>query len=231
MPEPWLWGLLGLLVGLSAERVVLQMPRSLLRPYQGQYDPADFQGPGGGLALQPSTARKALLGAAFGLVWSLVQIKHPDALVPMLAWTFCASVLMLLAAIDWNTTLLPDKLVLPLLWAGLLASERGWISLPISDSLWSAVGWYLSLFVITRGYAALRKQSGMADGDIKLMAAMAAWWGWQPLIWVLLISSLLVIVGALVTQGSQVTRQTTMPFGPFLVLGVGVWTVVQALWL
>jgi prepilin signal peptidase PulO-like enzyme (type II secretory pathway) len=44
-------------------------------------------------------------------------------------------VLLAAAAIDWDTTLLPDDLTLPLLWAGLIAAARGW-TIPLTDALW-----------------------------------------------------------------------------------------------
>ena len=42
---------------------------------------------------------------------------------------FCA-VLVALAGIDWDTTLLPDNLTLPLLWAGLVSAALGWTIAP-----------------------------------------------------------------------------------------------------
>jgi Bacterial Peptidase A24 N-terminal domain/Type IV leader peptidase family len=44
---------------------------------------------------------------------------HPVSLL----WCAFVAVLVALAAIDWDTTLLPDSLTLPLLWAGLVASS------------------------------------------------------------------------------------------------------------
>jgi leader peptidase (prepilin peptidase)/N-methyltransferase len=40
-----------------------------------------------------------------------------------------------LAFIDWDTTLLPDDITLPLLWAGLLASAGHWIDVPLLASV------------------------------------------------------------------------------------------------
>src|SRR3954447_4629940 len=83
-----------------------------------------------------------LTGAVFALVaW---RFGPPPA---ALLWCAFAATLIGLAGIDWDTTLLPDNMTLPLLWAGLVASALGWtISLP--DALWGAVVGYLSLWTV-----------------------------------------------------------------------------------
>ena len=47
--------------------------------------------------------------------------------------------------IDWDTTLLPDNVTLPFVWAGLIATAVGFTHVTLVDSLWGAVGGYLSL--------------------------------------------------------------------------------------
>ena len=226
-PAPWVWGLMGCALGLAIERLVLRLPLSVLAPYQGQFMATDFQGPGGGLDLTPSLPRKALLAGLLGLSWLLVAVWQADGWIHMAAWTTCVTTLLILAFVDWNTTLLPDRLVLPLLWAGVLASERGWTHITVSESLWSITAWYAALSMVTWLYQHLRDQIGMADGDIKLLAAMSAWWGWQPLVWVLLISSILVLTFALTFKKKPLTKYTELPFGPFLVSGVLLWTIAS----
>jgi leader peptidase (prepilin peptidase)/N-methyltransferase len=44
-----------------------------------------------------------------------------------LLWCACGAALLALALIDWDTTVLPDALTLPLLWAGLVAAALGWL--------------------------------------------------------------------------------------------------------
>jgi leader peptidase (prepilin peptidase)/N-methyltransferase len=57
-----------------------------------------------------------------------------------LLWCAMAAVLLALALIDWDTTVLPDDLTLPLMWAGLVAAAAGWLpGLSVSLSLWGAV--------------------------------------------------------------------------------------------
>jgi leader peptidase (prepilin peptidase)/N-methyltransferase len=137
-----------------------------------------------------------------------------------LAWCYFSATLLALALIDWDTTLLPDDLVLPLLWAGLITSALGWIPVRLSDALWGAVAGYLVLWAIYWAFKLLTGKEGMGYGDFKLLAALGAWFGWQGLIPILLMAS---VIGALIGIVMKVTHSLrdggAMPFGPFLALG------------
>lgn len=137
-----------------------------------------------------------------------------------LAWAgFCAA-LLALTGIDWDTTLLPDDITLPLLWAGLLVAALGVSQVGLADSFWGAVGGYLSLWLVYWGFKLLTGKEGMGYGDFKLFAALGAWLGWQALIPVILLAS---VIGALVGIGIKLRGQLReggyVPFGPFLALG------------
>lgn len=119
---------------------------------------------------------------------------------------------------DWRNTLLPDCLNCPLLWAGLLFNL---ICLPQSlpDAvLGAAIGYGLfSLFYWL--YRVLRGYEGLGYGDVKLLAALGAWHGWQSISAIVLIASLsgLSVAGVFVLKGSVKDKKTPLPFGPFLV--------------
>ncbi|HMN92556.1 MAG TPA: A24 family peptidase [Hydrogenophaga sp.] len=137
-----------------------------------------------------------------------------------LAWAgFCAA-LLALTGIDWDTTLLPDDITLPLLWAGLLMAALGVSQVGLADAFWGAVGGYLSLWLVYWGFKLLTGKEGMGYGDFKLFAALGAWLGWQALIPVILLAS---VIGALVGIGikfrGQLREGGYVPFGPFLALG------------
>jgi len=137
-----------------------------------------------------------------------------------LAWAgFCAA-LLALTGIDWDTTLLPDDITLPLLWAGLLMAALGVSQVGLVDAFWGAVGGYLSLWLVYWGFKLLTGKEGMGYGDFKLFAALGAWLGWQALIPVILLAS---VIGALVGIGIKLRGQLReggyVPFGPFLALG------------
>ena len=162
------------------------------------------------------SVRYPLVELANGLLWAYC-IHRWGATATGFAWCFFSSVLLTAALIDWDTTLLPDNLTLPLLWAGLLCSALGWIAVPLKDSLYGAAAGYLSLWSIYWAFKLLTGKEGMGYGDFKLLAALGAWFGWQALIPIALFSSL---VGAVIGIGlkifSSLREGGYMPFGPFL---------------
>ena len=137
--------------------------------------------------------------------------------VTALVWSgFCAA-LLVLALIDWDTTLLPDDITLPLLWAGLIAAALHWTATPLSASLWGAVAGYMSLWLVYWGFKLVTGKEGMGFGDFKLFAALGAWFGWQALIPIILMASVLgTLVGLAMKFSSRLREGGLIPFGPFL---------------
>ncbi len=154
-----------------------------------------------------SAALFAWCGWRWGLTWT------------GLAWSGFAAAVLALAAIDWDTTLLPDDITLPLLWAGLCAAALGLGETNLTDALWGAVGGYLSLWLVYWAFKLATGKEGMGYGDFKLFAALGAWFGWQALIPVILMAS---VIGAVVGIGMKVFSRLReggyVPFGPFLAL-------------
>lgn len=138
------------------------------------------------------------------------------------AWLWCAfvAVLVALAGIDWDTTLLPDDLTLPLLWGGIVASALGWTGVPLPQAIWGAVAGYLSLWTVYWTFKKLTGKEGMGHGDFKLLAALGAWFGVAMVLPIVLAAS---VVGAVIGIGMKVSGQLRegkyVPFGPFLVGG------------
>lgn len=110
-----------------------------------------------------------------------------------------AAVLVALTLIDWDTTLLPDDLTLPLLWLGLLAAASGITGVRLADAVWGAAAGYLSLWLVYWGFK-LATGKGRRFGDFKLFAALGAWFGWQALVPIILMAS---VIGALVGIGMK----------------------------
>lgn len=133
-------------------------------------------------------------------------------------WACFSAALVALAFIDWDTTLLPDDITLPLQWGGLIAAAMNWIPVPLFSSVMGAVGGYLSLWSIYWAFKLVTGKEGMGYGDFKLFAALGAWFGWQALIPIILIAS---VIGAIVGIGmkfaSSLREGGYVPFGPFLV--------------
>jgi leader peptidase (prepilin peptidase)/N-methyltransferase len=150
----------------------------------------------------------------------------------LVAWRFGAqpatvlyaglmAVLLILTLIDWDTTVLPDVLTLPLLWAGLVAAAFGWLpGVPLKDSLGGAVLGYGSLFAVYWFFKLATGKEGMGFGDFKLLAALGAWLSWQAILPIILMAS---VLGAAVGIGMKVKGALRegrfVPFGPFLAGG------------
>ena len=135
-----------------------------------------------------------------------------------LLWCGFSAALVTLAMIDWDTTLLPDDITLPLLWCGLIASAVQWTSVPLPSAVWGCVAGYLSLWSIYWAFKLITGKEGMGYGDFKLFAALGAWFGWSALVPLILMAS---VIGAIVGIAMKLTTGLRegghIPFGPFLV--------------
>ncbi len=160
--------------------------------------------------------RYPLVEIACGLLfaWCAWQMPGPWH---ALAWCGFGATLITLALIDWDTTLLPDDITLPLLWAGLLASSIGLTSVTLPHALWGAAAGYLSLWAVYWLFKLATGKEGMGYGDFKLFAALGAWFGWQALVPIILMSSVIGILAGLTLKASKGLREGGyVPFGPFL---------------
>ena len=138
--------------------------------------------------------------------------------VTALAWCGFSAALLALAAIDWDTTLLPDDITLPLLWAGLVFAAlqlNPQVGLP--DALWGAVAGYASLWLVYWAFKLVTGKEGMGYGDFKLFAALGAWFGWTALVPVILMASVIgAVVGIAMKFSGGLREGGYVPFGPFL---------------
>jgi leader peptidase (prepilin peptidase)/N-methyltransferase len=132
-------------------------------------------------------------------------------------WAGFAATLLALAMIDWDTTLLPDSITLPLLWAGLIGAALRFTGPTLADAVWGAVGGYMSLWLVYWGFKLSTGKEGMGFGDFKLFAALGAWFGWQALIPIILMASVIgAIIGIAMKFSSGLREGGYIPFGPFL---------------
>ncbi len=157
----------------------------------------------------------ALLVAAcawrFGVGWEAVMaVVLTFGLVPI---TF----------IDAETQLIPDAIVLPLMWLGLGMSlfhpVAGSETLFIAprDAIVGAMAGYLSLWSVYQLFKLVTGKEGMGYGDFKLLAALGAWLGWQQLPSIILMSALVgAVVGLSLMAFRKHDRSVPIPFGPYL---------------
>lgn len=124
--------------------------------------------------------------------------------------------LIALAFIDIDHQLLPDVMVLPALWAGLLLNLFN-VFAPLPHAVVGAVAGYLSLWIVFHVFKLITGKDGMGYGDFKLFALFGAWLGWQSLPLIILLSSFigaLIGISLIVFQGRD--RAKPLPFGPYL---------------
>ena len=131
--------------------------------------------------------------------------------------------LLSITMIDAGTQLIPDAIVLPLMWLGLAMSLYhplpGATTLFIepSDAIVGAMAGYLSLWSVFWLFKLVTGKDGMGYGDFKLLAALGAWLGWQQLPIIILMSAVVGValnVGMIITRGKD--RSIPIPFGPYL---------------
>ncbi len=166
------------------------------------------------------SARYPLVEAATGLLFAALAWRI-GAQPVLLAWTAAAAVLLALALIDWDTTVLPDGLTLPLMWAGLLLAAVGALpGLTLAQSVAGAALGYGSLWSVYWAFKLLTGKEGMGYGDFKLLAALGAWLGAGAILPIVLMASL---IGAMVGIGMKFSGSLRegryVPFGPFLAGG------------
>jgi leader peptidase (prepilin peptidase)/N-methyltransferase len=137
----------------------------------------------------------------------------------MLAALLLAWALVALTFIDLDTQLLPDDITLPLLWLGLLVNTAGTFTDLRSAVLGAAAG-YLLLWCVYWGFRLLTGKEGMGFGDFKLLAAIGAWFGWQVIPLVVLVSAGAgAVIGGIAIAFSGKGRDVRIPFGPYLAVG------------
>jgi leader peptidase (prepilin peptidase)/N-methyltransferase len=142
------------------------------------------------------------------------------------AWCGFSAAVVALALIDWDTTLLPDDITLPLLWSGLIVAALRWTNLPLTQALWGAVAGYVSLWLVYQAFKLLTGKEGMGYGDFKLFAALGAWFGWEALVPIILMASVIgAVVGIAMKMSSGLREGGYVPFGPFLA-GAGLTAMV-----
>ena len=143
----------------------------------------------------------------FGLSWAF-----------LMNFIFIAT-LVAVTFIDLDHRIIPDVISLPgiplFFLAGLLLPAPS-----LKDALIGVVVGGGSLLAVAWGYYLLRKQEGMGGGDIKLLAMMGGFIGWQGVLFTIFAASAtgtLVGVGAMLKAGKGM--RLAIPFGPFLALG------------
>ncbi|NMZ68532.1 type 4 prepilin peptidase 1 Aspartic peptidase. MEROPS family A24A [Pseudomonas peli] len=165
----------------------------------------------------PISMRYPLVELACGLLsafiaWHFGFTWQAGAML-LLTWGLLA-----MSLIDVDHQLLPDSLVLPLLWLGLITNSFGLFT-SLEDALWGAIAGYLSLWSVYWLFKLVTGKEGMGYGDFKLLAMLGAWGGWQVLPLTILLSSLVgAVLGLIMLRLRNAEASTPIPFGPYLAI-------------
>jgi leader peptidase (prepilin peptidase)/N-methyltransferase len=165
----------------------------------------------------PISCRYPLVELACGLLsgyvaWRFGFSWQAGAML-LLTWGLLA-----MSMIDVDHQLLPDILVLPLLWLGLILNNFG-VFVPLNSALWGAVAGYLSLWSVYWLFKLATGKEGMGYGDFKLLAMLGAWGGWQVLPLTILLSSVVgAVLGSILLRMQRAENNTPIPFGPYLAI-------------
>ena len=142
----------------------------------------------------------------FGFGW-------PACLMLVMSWGLLA-----MSLIDAEHQILPDVLVLPLMWLGLVVNSFG-LFVSLHEALWGAVAGYGLLWSVFWLFKLVTGKDGMGYGDFKLLAMLGAWGGWQILPLTILLSSLVgAIIGLVLLRWRHAKTSTPIPFGPYLAI-------------
>ena len=200
---------LGLLWGVDSARLCRQLPADILqRP-----------------AITTDWRVRCWHSGAHGLLFALAGAWQ--GMVPALPWLLLfLAIGGCLLLIDWQYLLLPDRLTLTLLWAGLLRSALGMGIAPGQAILAAAIAW-LALRLPAWIARHWQQDSPIGQGDAKLLAALAAWCGLPGLLPILFVAALLTLLLWWPWRWQHAATAHTLPFGPGLLIG-GLLVLLQA---
>jgi leader peptidase (prepilin peptidase)/N-methyltransferase len=130
---------------------------------------------------------------------------------------FCCALITIIW-IDLHHQIIPDVISLPGI---ILGFGFSFVSTFVSwqDSLIGLLVGGAFFYAVSYSYYLIRKQEGLGGGDIKLLAMLGAFLGWQSLLFIIFASSVSgSIVGLLAMRSQKKGGATRIPFGPFLAI-------------
>ena len=149
---------------------------------------------------------------------SVLIVYKFDLGIETIFYLFFTYSVISLFMIDLKYQLLPDIITIPLVWIGLIFNIIPYININLSDAVIGAILGYMILWSIYWLFKLIYKKEGMGYGDFKLTAVIGAWFGWQILPLVLLISSGLAILHFIFKKIINKDSNDMFAFGPFLII-------------
>ena len=131
----------------------------------------------------------------------------------ILSWS-----LIVLTMIDIDHQLLPDDITLPMLWLGIVINYFD-VFTQLQHSVMGAIFGYGSLWTIYILFRFITGKEGMGHGDFKLLAVFGAWFGWQVLPLIIVLSSVFgTVIGLSMIFFQSHDRNVPVSFGPYLAI-------------
>jgi leader peptidase (prepilin peptidase)/N-methyltransferase len=127
--------------------------------------------------------------------------------------------LIVITFIDLKHQIIPDVITLPGIPLFALAAIF-FMDVTFTESLIGILAGGGFLYLIALGYQLLTKREGMGGGDIKLLALMGGFLGWQSLWFIVMAASLIGAaagIAVMISKGKD--TKYAIPFGPFLSIG------------
>tara|TARA_R110002094_G_scaffold22142_6_gene34370 strand:- start:172 stop:1050 length:879 start_codon:yes stop_codon:yes gene_type:complete len=150
-------------------------------------------------------------GASVVIVAYYFGVSPQTLFALLLTWSLIA-----LSMIDFDHQLLPDDITLPLLWLGIIINIFGLFT-DLESSVLGAIFGYGTLWSVYMIFKVVTGKEGMGHGDFKLLAVLGAWFGWQSLPLIIILSSLVgAVIGISLIIFKSHDRNTAIPFGPYL---------------
>jgi leader peptidase (prepilin peptidase) / N-methyltransferase len=162
--------------------------------------------------------RYPAIEAASSLLFTASYLRWGLSVSALASAVFCC-LMIVLAAIDVEHYLLPDRITYPGIAAGLLlqlALPREWAGGLLGGALGAALGAGL-LLALWGGWYLLRGEEGMGLGDVKMLAVIGAFLGWQGVLVSLFLAALAgSVVGLALLRWGGLGMKSKLPFGAFL---------------
>jgi len=174
-----------------------------------------------------------LTAVLFLVIWQLYS--------PWLAVIYCAltGALIVGSFIDLDHFILPDEITVGGIVAGLIlcflvpemqGADSHWQALKLS-AIGAGTGFGVLWLIAIIGTFALRKEA-MGFGDVKLMGALGAFFGWPCVPYMIAVSSILgSVIGGVLLLRSRRKLGIPIPFGPFIALAALTWLLGGNEWM
>lgn len=155
-----------------------------------------------------------------GLVSVQAWFHFQEPILYLAYFCFFLSPLIAVIFIDLQHRIIPDSISLSGIPIGVLVhyltAPPLWETKALIESLIGIFAGGGFLFLVAFAYEKIKKREGLGGGDVKLAAMFGAFFGWQEVLMILLVASVLGSVIGLVVVLLKKNWEYALPFGPFL---------------